>query len=99
MQEFTDIKLSLLAGHGLMAIFGGIVHALNAQRLGKTKSIWDILVLSFISSFCGMIFALVSLYFFDNQYITLAFTGCGGYLGTEGMAMVIGKLQEIFTKK
>ncbi len=99
MESFSHIPTHSIVGHGLIAVFGGAVHSLNAHRMGQTKGIWDIIVLSIISSFCGIIFSLIALYFFDNQYITLACAGCGGYLGTEGLSVIAEKVRDVLVKK
>lgn len=99
MEHFNNVPTMNIVAHGLIAVFGGIVHALNAHRSGKTKGIMDIVALSLISSFSGIIFSLVALYFFDNQYITLACAGCGGYLGTEGLSVIAQKIKEVLSDK
>jgi hypothetical protein len=84
------IASGALAKHGVVAFFGALVHALNAHRHGDTKSFVDIVTLTVISSFSGVMFALIALHFFqDGSYLTLAFAGSGGFLGVEGMSLVI----------
>lgn len=99
MENLPNIPSQSFLAHGIIACFGGIVHALNAHRIGQTKGILDIITLSVISSFSGIIFSLIALYFFDNQYITLACAGCGGYLGTEGLAVIADKIRDLLVKK
>lgn len=80
--------------HGMIAIFGALVHALDANRKGHTKSPLDFLALTVMSSFTGAIFALLALYFLpDQEYLTTAIAGTGGYLGIEGMTYVLAFLQ------
>lgn len=84
------ISTSPVTTHGVIAVFGAVVHALNAQRNGQTKSLVDVLTLTVISSFSGVIFALLGLHFFGEQsYFTLAIAGSGGFLGVEGMGIVV----------
>lgn len=84
------VATGLLGMHGFIAFFGALVHALNAHRHGDTKSPMDILVLTVISSFSGVMFAFVGLHFFsEGSYITLALAGTGGYMGVEGMGFLI----------
>lgn len=84
------IATGLLGMHGFVAFFGALVHALNAHRHGDTKSPLDILVLTVISSFSGVMFAFIGLHFFaDGSYFTLALAGTGGYMGVEGMGFLV----------
>ena len=82
------ISTSLVVKHGILAVFGGIVHALSAYRRGETKGWLDIIVLSIISSFTGVIFALIALYLYPNTYLSFAIAGMGGFVGVEGMSWV-----------
>lgn len=79
-----------LVKHGVVAFFGALVHALNAYRNGDTKNAVDIISLTVISSFSGVMFAFIGLHFFqEGSYLTLAFAGSGGFLGVEGMSIII----------
>ena len=99
MNEINPLQPHTILPHALIEIFGGVVHALNAHRTGESKGFGDFLALSVISSFSGIIFALVCIYFFQNEYITLAAAGCGGYLGTEGLSVIAKKIQQLLTDK
>ena len=88
------IATGALAKHGIVAFFGALVHALNAHRNGDTKSVLDIITLTIISSFSGVMFAFIGLHFFqEGGYLTLAFAGSGGFLGVEGMSFVVRTLK------
>lgn len=83
------ISTTHIAAHGGIAIFGALVHALDSHRKGKSKTILDFFVLMVMSSFSGVMFALVALSLFPDQvYATTAMAGTGGYLGVEGMAVL-----------
>lgn len=82
------ISTSLMAKHGILAVTGGIVHALSAYRNGETRGILDIIVLSIISAFTGVIFAFVALSLYPDTYLTFAIAGVGGFVGVEGMSWV-----------
>ncbi len=99
MNDFNPLQTQTIVSHAFIAIFGGLVHALNAHRHGDTKGLGDIAVLSIISSFSGIIFALASMYFFQNTYLTLAIAGSGGYVGVEGLGALSKKLQGLLTSK
>lgn len=94
-----DFNNTSLIMHGVVATFGGTVNALQKHREGKTKGIWDIIVLGVISSFSGVIFSLVAMYLFDSEYITLAMAGSGGFLGVEGLSVIAKKMQELIANK
>ena len=74
--------------HGLIAILGGIIHALSAYRKGETRGLIDIVILAIISSFTGVIFAFLALYLYPQGYLTYAIAGVGGFIGVEGMAWI-----------
>jgi hypothetical protein len=78
------ITTSALAKHGLIALFGAVVHALNAHRQGKAKGFIEILIFTVIASFSGVMFGLVAVYFFGFSYITLAITGAGIFWALRG---------------
>ena len=76
--------------HGLLAVFGALVHASNAHRNGNTKNATDFLALAFMSSFSGVMFALLGLEMFGPvSYLTMAMAGAGGFIGVEGMTFVL----------
>jgi len=76
--------------HGVLAVFGSLVHASRAYRAGETKSLIDFLALAFVSSFSGVMFALLGLHLFgESSYITMAMAGTGGFVGVEGMTWVV----------
>jgi hypothetical protein len=91
----SALALSAVAKHGMIAGFGALAHAINAHRSGKTKGFLDFCLLTIMSSFSGVIFALVALHLFDNQYITLAAAGSGGFLGVEGLTILSGKVRDV----
>lgn len=92
---FLNTTIGMVALHGGIALFGAIVHALNAHRAGQSKGLLDFILLSIMSSFSGVIFALVAFQFFDNPYITLAMAGSGGFLGVEGLTVLASKLRDM----
>ncbi|HDK42322.1 MAG TPA: hypothetical protein ENH35_02910 [Candidatus Moranbacteria bacterium] len=90
-----DIPKEILTAHGIIAFFGGLVHALNNALLkddGK-KEILDVIILTIISSFSGIIFAIMGIYFFGESYLTLALAGSGGFLGVEGLKAIAKALK------
>ncbi len=91
----AEVTGATIAKHGGIAFFGALVHALNAHRGGQTKSALDILTLTVISSFSGVMFAFLGLHFFgEGSYLTLALSGAGGFLGVEGMGIIVKMLKK-----
>lgn len=90
---------SSLIAHGCIACFGAVVHAARAYRNGHTKNLLDFLTLAVMSSFSGVIFALLALYMMgpDQQYLTLAAAGTGGFLGVEGMTLVVERIKTLIS--
>lgn len=79
-----------IAIHGSIALFGALVHALDSHRKGISKTFMDFCILLIMSSFSGVMFALIGVQFFPDQiYLTTAFAGTGGYLGVEGMGLIV----------
>jgi len=99
MQSDLPVSYSV-AAHGFIALFGGVVHAAKAYRAGATKTLLDFAVLTVMSSFTGVIFALIALHTFpEQQYLTLAMAGTGGFLGVEGMTIIIERVRQVITKR
>jgi len=93
MHDVLKQQASPYIAHGLLAIFGAIVHAAKAHRENKSKTFADFAALTLMSSFSGVMFALIGLETFgQGSYIALAMAGTGGFVGVEGMTFVIGYL-------
>ncbi len=88
------IGISLMIKHGTIAAFGAVAHAIRSHREGKSKGLLDFLLLSLMSSFSGVVFALLALNFFGDGYLTLAAAGAGGYLGVEGLTVLAYKIRD-----
>lgn len=97
MIEYSN-EAAAFGKHAMIALFGALVHALMLYRDGKSKGPLDILLLTVISSFSGIIFALIAMYLWPNaEYATMAAAGSGGYLGTEGMSIITGRIREFIS--
>ena len=89
-----SVTTGALAKHGAIAFFGAMVHALNAYRNGQTKGPLDILTLTIISSFSGVMFFLVGVHFMgEGNYLTVALTGAGAFWGVEGTAVLLNAMK------
>ena len=94
-EPISTLGASIFIKHGLIALFGALAHAINAHRKGESKSFLDFILLTVLSSFSGIIFALLAVHMFEDGYITLAITGAGGYIGVEGLTLVSKKLVQL----
>jgi len=96
----TDLITSTqIVAHGGLAFFGALVHASKAHRSGQSKTLFDFLILTLMSSFSGVMFALLGMYLFqDNAYLSMAMAGTGGFLGVEGMTIIVERLKLFITK-
>jgi len=91
------VETTQLIAHGTIAFFGAVVHALDSHRKGISKTILDFVVLTIMSSFSGVMFALIGLHFWPEQiYLTTAMAGTGGYLGIEGMVFIVSVIKSKF---
>lgn len=99
-EPITSVAISKAIVYGLVALFGGVVHALIAHRKGLTKGFADVLALTFISGFAGAMWILVAVYFQpQNETVHLFAGGMGGYLSTEGLAMLINGIRDYIATK
>ena len=95
----TDItsQTTPYIAHGILALFGAFVHAAKAHREGKSKTFMDLCSLILMSSFSGVMFALMGLEWFgEGSYLALAMAGTGGFIGVEGMTLIIANLTKKF---
>lgn len=100
MDMHEPITTSIVVSHGALALFGGVVHALNAQREGKSKGMVDLSILAFISTFSGVMFALTASYLFPHEmYLSHAAAGAGGFLGVEGLSALAAYITQRITGK
>jgi zinc transporter ZupT len=93
-------QLTAVTAHGTLAFFGALVHASKAHREGNSKTFIDFVALTLMSSFSGVMFALIGLYLWgETSYLTMALAGTGGFMGVEGMALIIEKLRQVIERK
>lgn len=89
------LSFAIITKHGMLALLGAIAHAMNAHRIGRSKTLMDFFLLVIISSFSGLLFSLLALQFFHSEYLTLAAAGAGGYSGVEGLTVLTKKIREM----
>ena len=93
------ISTTQITYHGVLAFFGALVHASNAHRKGSSKTVVDFAILTLMSSFSGVMFALLGLYLFqDSVHLSMAMAGTGGYLGVEGMSIIVEKFKFLISR-
>lgn len=89
MNELIPHHIAPFVAHGTLALFGAVVHALNAVKSGKSKNWADHLILGTIASFAGVMFSIAGSYWFGaGSYPALLLTGVGGYMGPQGMSYI-----------
>lgn len=97
--ESVSQQASPYIAHGILAFFGAIVHASKAHREGKSKTAVDFITLTIMSSFSGVMFALLGFEMFGHDsYYSLAMAGTGGFVGVEGMTFIISYMLDKFKK-
>jgi hypothetical protein len=85
-----------ITNHFLIAFFGGLAHAINKHRNGESKSMTDFILLTIMSSFFGVLFGFIAISLYpNNEYLTMAVAGSGGWFGIEST----GILFSIIAKK
>lgn len=90
----TTLTIGTIGKHALLALFGACAHAIVAHRNGSSKGLLDFALLTLMSSFSGVVFALIALHTFDSEYMTLAAAGAGGFLGVEGLTILATKIRD-----
>lgn len=92
-------QIQPFVAHGALAVFGAIVHASKAHREGTSKTFMDFIILTLMSSFSGVMFALIGFEMFGHEsYLSLAMAGTGGFIGVEGMTMIVTYITARFKK-
>jgi uncharacterized membrane protein YqgA involved in biofilm formation len=86
--------------HAVIAILGGLAHAINKHRTGESKTVADFLLLAIMSSFFGVLFGFLAIHFYpESEYLTMAVSGIGGWLGTESTGVLVAFLSKRFGVK
>lgn len=85
-----------ITNHFIIAFFGGLAHAINKHRNGESKTMTDFILLTIMSSFFGVLFGFIAISLYpNNEYLTMAVAGSGGWFGIEST----GLLFNIISKK
>lgn len=79
----TELDLYDLIIHGLFASLGGIVRELKEPENDQVpKKLLEFVSGAFIGIFCGLVIYFICKQYAVGEYLTVAFTGLAGYLGT-----------------
>lgn len=99
-EPVTSIAISKWVALAIWAIIGGVTHSLAEHRKGRVRSILDGLILSLISGFAGLMWGLLAVHFFNNDIVYIAFfSGLGGFMSLEGLALMATYIKrKILTK-
>ena len=98
-EPVTSLVISKWVIFSAWSVFGGITHALVEHRAGHVKSFVDGVILSFISGFCGMMWTLIAVRSYPNDWTIIGFAGgLGGYLSLQGLAMMANFLKNKILK-
>lgn len=99
-EPVTSIAISKWVVLAIWAIIGGVTHSLAEHRKGRVRSILDRLILSLISGFAGLMWGLLAVHFFNNDIVYIAFfSGLGGFMSLEGLALMATYIKrKILTK-
>lgn len=90
------LSTTAVVNHFTIAFFGGLAHAINKHRNGESKTVVDFLLLTIMSSFFGVLFGFLAISLYpNNEYLTMAVAGSGGWFGIEST----GVLFSIISKK
>lgn len=89
MEPISAFFSSMAAKIGAMAAFGALAHTIHAKREGKTRSVGDFFLLWIMSSFFGVVLAMISASVFkENTWIVYGMAGTGGWLGIETTSFI-----------
>lgn len=93
------LSTSVITNHTIIALFGGITHAINKHRNGESKTMIDFILLTIMSSFFGVLFGFIAISLYpNNEYLTMAVAGTGGWLGIESSGILFDFISKRFKK-
>lgn len=88
-----------VTNHFVIAFFGGLAHAINKHRNGESKNLVDFILLTIMSSFFGVMFGFIAISLYpNNEYLTMAVAGTGGWFGIESTGLLFNFLAKKIQK-
>lgn len=83
------LSTTAIVNHSIIALFGGLTHAINKHRNGESKTMLDFILLTIMSSFFGVMFGFIAISLYPtNEYLTMAVAGSGGWFGIESTGVL-----------
>lgn len=84
------LSTAAVTNHFIIALFGGLAHAINKHRNGESKNMIDFILLTIMSSFFGVLFGFIAISLYpNNEYLTMAVAGSGGWFGVESTGLLL----------
>lgn len=84
------LSTAAVTNHFIIALFGGLAHAINKHRNGESKNMTDFILLTIMSSFFGVLFGFIAISLYpNNEYLTMAVAGSGGWFGIESTGLLL----------
>jgi uncharacterized membrane protein len=85
----TELDWYDLIIHGLFASLGGVVRELKEPENDQIpKKLLEFVSGGFIGIFCGLVIYFICRQYNVGEYLTVALTGLGGYLGTPALDFI-----------
>lgn len=99
-EPVTSVAISKWIALGIWSMLGGVTHSLAEHRKGRVRSILDGFILALISGFAGLMWGLLAVHYFNNDIVYIAFfSGLGGFMSLEGLALIATYIKKkILTK-
>ena len=87
-----QIDYTALTIHGAFALIGGLAKAIKRK---KNRAV-EYFACGLVSSFSGVLFAIIFKHFFPNmEYLHLAAAGIGGWVGSDGIEFLYKLLKKM----
>lgn len=97
MADPSSLSAGYILQHTVVALFGGVAHAINKHRNGQSKTMVDFILLAVLSSFFGVLAGFIAIHFFPtSEYLTLSIAGTGGWLGVEMTPILVDFIKKLF---
>jgi hypothetical protein len=99
MSDPVTISGGLIMKIGIMSFIAGITGALNRYQTGEKLKTLDILIISMVHSFFGVLMGIIAKTSTSSEWIILGCAGTGGFLGITSLTIIKGWLNSIINIK